>query len=100
FSEPGTRSMSPNEQKITFWPDAIMIALSISSSGVTHTGQPGPLTSSTLHESNSSMPYLTMACVWPPQTSIKVHGRVTISWIDLRKHSTAFAALYVYTDLT
>ena len=43
--EPGTRSMSPKEQKITSGRAAIAIALSISSSGVTHTGQPGPCTS-------------------------------------------------------
>ena len=39
---PGTRSMSPNEQKITPGRAAISSALSISSSGVTQTGQPGP----------------------------------------------------------
>ena len=41
---PGTRSMSPNEQKITPGCAAMASALSISSSGVTHTGQPGPWT--------------------------------------------------------
>lgn len=40
--EPGTRSMSPKEQKITSGREAISSALSITSSGVTHTGQPGP----------------------------------------------------------
>jgi hypothetical protein len=34
--------MSPNEQKITFGRSAISMPLSISSTGVTHTGQPAP----------------------------------------------------------
>ena len=58
--------------------EAISIALSISSSGVTHTGQPGPWTSVTPGGSSSSMPNLTMACVWPPHTSMSVHGRVVM----------------------
>ena len=45
-SEPGTRSMSPKEQKITSGRRAMACALSIISSGVTQTGQPGPCTSS------------------------------------------------------
>ena len=39
---PGTRSMSPNEQKITSGRAAMSSALSINSIGVTQTGQPGP----------------------------------------------------------
>jgi len=39
---PGTLSISPKEQKITSSFKAIVIALSIISIGVTHTGQPGP----------------------------------------------------------
>ncbi len=39
---PGTRSMSPNEQKITSGRAAMASAWSIISSGVTQTGQPGP----------------------------------------------------------
>jgi hypothetical protein len=39
---PGTRSMSPNEVKMTSGRAAISSALSIISSGVTQTGQPGP----------------------------------------------------------
>src|SRR6266702_2908795 len=74
--EPGTRSMSPNEQKITFGVRAIACALSIISSGVTHTGQPGPCTSSTPSGRSWSSPFLTMEWVWPPQTSISTHGRV------------------------
>ena len=77
---PGTRSMSPNEQKTTLGREAISIAFSISSSGVTHTGQPGPCTSRTCGGSSSSTPNLTMAWVCPPQTSISVHGRVVILW--------------------
>ena len=53
-------------------------ALSISSSGVTQTGQPGPWTSVTPGGSSSSTPNFTMAWVWPPQTSMSVHGRVVI----------------------
>ena len=45
-ASPGTRSMSPNEVKITPGRAAMAWALSICSSGVTHTGQPGPCTSS------------------------------------------------------
>ena len=41
-SEPGTRNMSPKEQKITSEFRAMAWALSIISNGVTHTGQPGP----------------------------------------------------------
>ncbi len=44
-SLPGTRSMSPKQQKMTSGRGAMCTALSISSSGVTHTGQPGPCTS-------------------------------------------------------
>ncbi len=44
---PGTRSMSPKEQKITSGREAISSALSITSSGVTQTGQPGPWINST-----------------------------------------------------
>ena len=65
-SLPGTRSMSPNEQKMTSGREAIRIALSICSIGVTHTGQPGPCTSVISGGSKSSMPNLTMECVCPP----------------------------------
>src|SRR5487761_2046954 len=75
---PGTRSMSPKEQKITLGREAIASALSITSSGVTHTGQPGPWISSISSGSNWSMPLRMMEWVWPPQTSMMAHGRVTI----------------------
>ena len=52
-------------------------ARSMSSSEVTHTGQPGPCASSISVGSSSSRPYLTIECVCPPQTSITTHGRVT-----------------------
>jgi hypothetical protein len=45
--EPGTRSISPNEQKRTSGCAAMAWALSIISKGVTQTGQPGPCTNST-----------------------------------------------------
>ena len=49
---------------------------SIISSDVTQTGQPGPWTSSTSGGRIRSIPYLTMLCVCPPQTSMIVQGRV------------------------
>jgi hypothetical protein len=54
--EPGTRSMSPNEHRIASGRLAIAIASSISARGVTHTGQPGPCTSSISAGSSWSMP--------------------------------------------
>ena len=74
---PGTRSMSPKEQKMTSGREAISTALSISSMGVTQTGQPGPWTSVRLLGSRVSTPYFTMVWVWPPQISMIVQGRVT-----------------------
>ncbi len=74
--------MSPKEQKITSGRRAMAWALSIISSEVTQTGQPGPWTSSTSPASRWSMPYLTMVWVWPPQTSIKTQGRVTMRRIS------------------
>ena len=56
FCEPGTRSISPNEQKITSGRPAMAIALSIISSGVTHTGQPGPWINVISSGSISSIP--------------------------------------------
>ncbi len=75
---PGTRSMSPNEQKITPGSPAMAIAVSMLSAGVTQTGQPGPCSKVTPGGSNRSMPWRTMECVWPPQISISVQGRVVI----------------------
>ena len=45
--------------------EAISIALSINSIGVTQTGQPGPWTSVMSFGKSASTPYLTMVCVWP-----------------------------------
>ncbi len=59
---------------MTFGRAAMSSALSISSSGVTHTGQPGPWTSSISGGSSWSMPWRTMAWVWPPQISMMTHG--------------------------
>src|ERR1035437_2670644 len=75
-SDPGTRNMSPNEQKMTSGCRAIACALSIISNGVTPTGQPGPCTSSTPSGRSWASPFLTMEWVCPPQTSINTHGRV------------------------
>ena len=77
--EPGTRSMSPNEHRIASGFFAIAIASSISASGVTQTGQPGPCTNSTAPSSTWSMPWRISVCVWPPQTSMIVHGRVALA---------------------
>ncbi len=54
--EPGTRSMSPNEQRIASGRFAISMASSMSAIGVTQTGHPGPCTSSTCGGSSWSMP--------------------------------------------
>ena len=56
--DPGTRIMSPKHVKITPSRWAIAIPSSTRPIGITHTGQPGPCTSSTLAGSRSSTPYL------------------------------------------
>ena len=58
---------------------AIASARSIVSSGVTHTGHPGPWIISTPSGRSWSMPLRTMVCVCPPQTSMSAHGRVTVA---------------------
>ncbi len=57
-SEPGTRIMSPKQVKMTPSRLAIAIPSSTRPIGITHTGQPGPWTSSTFSGSRSSTPYL------------------------------------------
>jgi hypothetical protein len=84
LAEPGTRNMSPYEQKITSRREAIAIARSIASMGVTHTGHPGPCSSVTPAGRRSSTPKRAIAWVWPPHTSITAHGRVTSLWIASR----------------
>src|SRR5262249_42247677 len=83
--DPGTRSMSPKEQKITSGREAMAWALSIISSEVTQTGQPGPCTSSTCSGMRRSIPCFTMLWVCPPHTSISAHGFVTVRWIWSRR---------------
>ncbi len=83
-SEPGTRSMSPNEQKMTPSRDAISNALSIVSSGVTQTGQPGPWTISMSSGRRRSMPLRMIEWVWPPHTSISTWCFVVISAMSSR----------------
>src|ERR1700758_1996637 len=100
FEEPGTRSMSPNEQKITSGRREIETALSINSSGVTQTGQPGPCTSVISFGSRSSKPLLTMVWVWPPQISMIVHGRVTFLRIAPASCSAAFWSRYSLRNFT
>ncbi|CAM5687651.1 hypothetical protein SAFG77S_04910 [Streptomyces afghaniensis] len=79
---PGTRSMSPKEQKITPGREAISSALSMTSSGVTQTGQPGPWINSTCSGSSWSMPCRMIEWVCPPHTSIRAHGRVAVARIS------------------
>src|SRR5579864_8957804 len=98
--EPGTRSMSPNEQKIASGRFAMATALSINSIGVTHTGQPGPCTKVISLGSRSSRPLLTMVCVWPPQISMMVHGRVTFWRIAPANCSAAFGSRYSLRNFT
>src|SRR5579864_4657388 len=100
FDEPGTRSMSPKEQKITSGRCEIDTALSINSSGVTQTGQPGPCTSVISFGSKSSRPLLTMVCVCPPQTSMMVQGRVTWRRMAWASCSAAFGSRYSLRNFT
>src|SRR5579864_8199363 len=100
FDEPGTRSISPNEQKIASGRFAMATALSINSIGVTQTGHPGPCTSVISRGRRSSSPLLTMVCVWPPQISMMVHGRVTLSWIAWANCSAAFWLRYSLRNFT
>src|SRR5579872_5961030 len=100
LDDPGTRSMSPNEQKITSGRLAMATALSINSMGVTHTGQPGPCTRVISRGSRSSRPLLTMVWVWPPQISMMVHGRVTFFRIADASCSAAFGSRYSLTNFT
>ena len=57
-SLPGTRIMSPKHVKITPGVRATAIPSSTRPIGITHTGHPGPCTSSTLAGSTSSIPNL------------------------------------------
>src|SRR6185503_6123706 len=86
--------MSPKEQNVTSGREAIAWARSSTSSGVTHTGQPGPCTSSMAGGSTSSIPYLTIVCVWPPHTSMIVHGRVTRASIARTSFATVAPSRY------
>src|SRR4051812_17590717 len=82
LDDPGTRSMSPNEQKMTFPSAATASARSICSSGVTHTGQPGPWMTRTFPGNSRSMPLRMSVCVCPPHTSMTDHGRVAVRAIE------------------
>ena len=86
--------MSPNEQKMTSGREAMAWARSIISSAVTQTGQPGPWTSSSSGGRIPSIPYLTMVCVWPPQTSMIVQGRVTVRAIAVGQLRAASPSRY------
>src|SRR5271165_4429911 len=100
FDEPGTRSMSPKEQKITSGRCAIATALSINSIGVTQTGQPGPCTSVMSRGNKSSSPLLTMVWVCPPQISMIVQGRVTFFQICWDNCAAAFWSRYSLRNFT
>jgi hypothetical protein len=78
---PGTRSMSPNEQKMTPGWAAIASALSMISSGVTQTGQPGPWIISIALGQQLVDAVPMIEWVWPPQTSIMAQGRVVTAEI-------------------
>ena len=98
---PGTRSMSPKEQKITSGREAISRALSMTSSGVTQTGQPGPWINSTSSGRSWSMPCRMMVWVCPPQTSIRAQGRVTVAWMSSssrRASSGSWNSSMYFTD--
>ena len=75
-------------------------ARSMSSTGVTQTGQPGPWTRDTPGGKSESRPKRTMVWVWPPQTSMSVQGRVVISAKALANPRTAAASRYSSTNLT
>ncbi len=53
---PGTRSMSPNVAKMTSGASASAMARSRSALEVTHTGQPGPETNSTIGATRERSP--------------------------------------------
>src|SRR5262245_31908874 len=86
--------ISPNEHRITPGCAAIARARSIISSGVTHTGQPGPWTRRTSSGNSRSMPLRTRVCVWPPQTSMIVHGRVTVRRMTRSRRSPSSGSRY------
>src|SRR5512143_881620 len=98
--EPGTRSMSPKEAKITPGRRAMAWARSICSSGVTQTGQPGPWTSVIVSGSRRSMPERSRVWVWPPQISISVQGRCAARAIAARAPRAACWSRYSSTKRT
>src|SRR5215471_11895842 len=100
FADPGTRNMSPNEQKIASGRFAIATALSINSMGVTQTGHPGPWTSVISFGNKSSSPLLTIVWVCPLQISMTVHGRVTFWRIAAASCSAAFWSRYSLRNFT
>jgi len=61
--------------------EAMATARSIITRGVTQTGQPGPWIRLTRDGSSWSRPNFRIEWVWPPQTSIRVHGWVAAAWI-------------------
>src|SRR6478752_159503 len=79
FLEPGTRMASPKVVKITPGVSASATQSSTRPMGNTHTGQPGPCTSSMASGSMVSIPNLKIACVCPPQTSMMDRGR----WLQM-----------------
>ncbi len=76
---------------------AIASALSICSSGVTQTGQPGPWIIRTPFGSASSIPCLTSVWVCPPQTSISAQGLVVMRWISSTSLRASSALRYSST---
>ena len=99
-SVPGTRSMSPNEQKITSGREASATAWSTIATGVTQTGHPGPWISAISGGKSSSRPKRTIVWVCPPQISMSDQGRVTTAWIASAHRRTASASRNSSTYLT
>src|SRR5581483_6844414 len=63
----------------------------------TQTGQPGPRTRRSPSGSMRSMPLRIRVCVWPPHTSMIVHGRVTVATISARRRRASCGSRYSST---
>ena len=91
---PGTRSMSPKEQKITSGRAAISIGLVDQFQRRDADRAAGTVHQFDLRGSSSSMPYLTIVWVWPPQISMIVQGRVVTRWIAYLSFCAAAPSRY------
>src|ERR1041385_1586467 len=91
--------MSPKEHRIASGRPAMAMARSMVATGVTHTGHPGPCTSSTSAGSRRSIPWRISVWVWPPQTSMSVHGLVTVARISPSSRRAIRPSRYSSTNL-